>query len=283
MRSIPTRMTARFGCRHPFASAGMAFAGGTPDLALAVCAGGGIGAVGAGLTPAEQLRSIIRKVRAGTDAAFNVNLIACLDNDSRIRVCAEEKVPVASFHWGHPSPEHLRLLRDAGVSVWEQVGDVEAAKRAVDDGIEVVVAQGWEAGGHNYRGLTTMVLVPQVLDAVSPALVLAAGGIADGRGVAGALAFGADGVWVGTRLVATTEAAVHPEHIMYRFGEIFADVAVICSQKTASRKGFAAVSLASRSSRLRITAKCSLLSRCYSLLLDHLERDPVRPKRNRRG
>jgi NAD(P)H-dependent flavin oxidoreductase YrpB (nitropropane dioxygenase family) len=212
MRSIPTRMTARFGCRHPFASAGMAFAGGTPDLALAVCAGGGIGAVGAGLTPAEQLRSIIRKVRAGTDAAFNVNLITCLDNDSRIRVCAEEKVPVASFHWGHPSPEHLKRLRDAGVSVWEQVGDVEAAKRAVDDGVEVVVAQGWEAGGHNYRGLTTMVLVPQVLDAVSPALVLAAGGIADGRGVAGALALGADGVWVGTRLVATTEAAVHPEH-----------------------------------------------------------------------
>jgi NAD(P)H-dependent flavin oxidoreductase YrpB (nitropropane dioxygenase family) len=212
MRSIPTRMTARFGCRHPFASAGMAFAGGTPDLALAVCAGGGIGAVGAGLTPAEQLRSIIRKVRAGTDAAFNVNLITCLDNDSRIRVCAEEKVPVASFHWGHPSPEHLKRLRDAGVSVWEQVGDVEAAKRAIGDGVEVVVAQGWEAGGHNYRGLTTMVLVPQVLDAVSPALVLAAGGIADGRGVAGALALGADGVWVGTRLVATTEAAVHPEH-----------------------------------------------------------------------
>jgi NAD(P)H-dependent flavin oxidoreductase YrpB (nitropropane dioxygenase family) len=188
MRSIPTRMTARFGCRHPFASAGMAFAGGTPDLALAVCAGGGIGAVGAGLTPAEQLRSIIRKVRAGTDAAFNVNLITCLDNDSRIRVCAEEKVPVASFHWGHPSPEHLKRLRDAGVSVWEQVGDVEAAKRAIGDGVEVVVAQGWEAGGHNYRGLTTMALVPQVLDAVSPALVLAAGGIADGRGVAGALA-----------------------------------------------------------------------------------------------
>ena len=142
MRSITTRMTERFGCRHPFASAGMAFVGGTPDLALAVCAAGGIGAVGVGLTPAEQLRSIIRKIRSGTDAPFNVNLITCLNNDSQIRVCAEEKVPVASFHWGHPSPEHLKLLRDAGVSVWEQVGDVEAAKRAVDDGVEVVVAQG---------------------------------------------------------------------------------------------------------------------------------------------
>jgi NAD(P)H-dependent flavin oxidoreductase YrpB (nitropropane dioxygenase family) len=121
-------------------------------------------------------------------------------------------VPVASFHWGHPSPEHLRLLLDAGVSVWEQVGAVEAAKKAVGDGVEVIVAQGWEAGGHNYGGLPTMVLVPEILDAVSPALVLASGGIVDGRGVAGALALGADGVWVGTRLVATSEAAVHSEH-----------------------------------------------------------------------
>ena len=96
--------------------------------------------------------------------------------------------------------------------MWEQIGEVEAAKNAVGDGVEVIVAQGWEAGGHNYGGLPTMVLVPEILDAVSPALVLAAGGIVDGRGVAAALALGADGVWVGTRLVATPEAAVHAEH-----------------------------------------------------------------------
>jgi NAD(P)H-dependent flavin oxidoreductase YrpB (nitropropane dioxygenase family) len=89
-------------------------------------------------------------------------------------------VPVASFHWGHPSPEHLTLLREAGVSVWEQVGGVEAAKKAVGDGVEVIVARGWEAGGHNYGGLPTMVLVPEILDAVAPALVLASGGIVDG-------------------------------------------------------------------------------------------------------
>ena len=212
MGSISTRMTERFGCRHPFAGAGMAFAGGTADLALGVCAGGGIGAVGVGLTPAEQLRAIIHEIRAATDAPFNINLITFFDNDAQIRVCAEEKVPVASFHWGHPSPEHLTLLRDAGASVWEQVGGVEAAKKAVGDGVEVIVAQGWEAGGHNYGGLPTMVLVPEIIDAVSPALVLASGGIVDGRGVAAALALGADGVWVGTRLVATPEAAVHSEH-----------------------------------------------------------------------
>jgi NAD(P)H-dependent flavin oxidoreductase YrpB (nitropropane dioxygenase family) len=212
MGGISTRMTERFGCRHPFAGAGMAFAGGTADLALGVCAGGGIGAVGVGLTPAEPLRAIIHEIRATTQAPFNINLITFFDNDAQIRVCAEEKVPVVSFHWGHPSSEHLKLLLDAGVSVWEQVGNMEAAKGAVGDGIEVIVAQGWEAGGHNYGGLPTMVLVPEILDAVSPALVLAAGGIVDGRGAAAALALGADGVWVGTRLVATPEAAVHAEH-----------------------------------------------------------------------
>ena len=212
MGSISTRMTERFGCRHPFASAGMVCAGGTADLALGVCAGGGIGAVGVDLTPAEQLRDIIHQIRAVTDAPFNVNFITCFDNDAQIRVCAEEKVPVASFHWGHPLPEHLRLLLDAGVSVWEQVGEAEAAKKAVGDGVEVIVAQGWEAGGHNYGGLPTMVLVPEIVDAVSPSFVLAAGSIVDGRGVAAALALGADGVWVGTRLVATPEAAVHAKH-----------------------------------------------------------------------
>jgi hypothetical protein len=173
MGGISTRITERFGCRHPFAGAGMAFAGGT-----------------------------------ATEAPFNINLITFFDNDAQIRVCAEEKVPVISFHWGHPSSEHLKLLLDAGVAVWEQVGNMEAAKEAVGDGVEVIVAQGWEADGHNYGGLPTMVLVPEILDAVSPALVLAAGGIVDGRGVAAAgvaaaLALGADGVWVGTRLVAT--------------------------------------------------------------------------------
>ncbi|MFF2122528.1 nitronate monooxygenase [Kitasatospora sp. NPDC058184] len=94
-----------------------------------------------------------------------------------------------------------------------QVGSADAAERAVDDGVEVVVAQGWEAGGHTYGGLPTIVGVPAVVDAVGDrALVLAAGGITDGRQVAAALCLGADGVWVGTRLVASREAQVHPEH-----------------------------------------------------------------------
>ncbi|MEO8526001.1 MAG: nitronate monooxygenase [Caldimonas sp.] len=217
--SISTRFTERYKVRHPFASAGMAFAGLTPPLAIAVCKAGGIGAIGVGFTPAEVLRQFIRDIRAATDAPFNINFITCFDNDAQVRVCAEERVPIVSWHWGHPSVEHRKMLKDAGVSYWEQVGSVDDAKRAVDAGADAIVAQGYEAGGHNYQGLAsspglpTFALLPMMVDAVGrDAMVLGSGGIGDGRGVAAALALGADAVWVGTRLVATLEAAVHEEH-----------------------------------------------------------------------
>jgi NAD(P)H-dependent flavin oxidoreductase YrpB (nitropropane dioxygenase family) len=214
MSVLSTRLTERFGIAYPFACAGMAFAGGTPDLAVAVTRAGGVGAVGAALTPTDRLRNVIHEIRDGVgDAPFNVNLITYFDTAEPVRVCAEERVPIVSFHWGHPPADQLKRLRDAGVSVWEQVGSADAAKVAVDDGVEVVVVQGWEAGGHNYGGLPTMVGVPAVVDAVGGHVpVLAAGGITDGRQVAAALCLGADGVWVGTRLVASAEAQVHPEH-----------------------------------------------------------------------
>lgn len=208
-----TRFTRKFGQLHPFASAGLAFAGMTPDLAIAVCKAGGIGALGVGFMPADELRTKIRKIRSAVSAPFNINFITCFDNDAQIRVCAEERVPIASFHWGHPAPEHLKILADAGVSVWEQVGTIDGGRRAVDDGADVVIAQGWEAGGHNYGGLGTIALIPAMLDALGDeAIILASGGIADARGAAAALVLGADGVWVGTRLVAAQEAHVHPYH-----------------------------------------------------------------------
>lgn len=214
MNALETRLTATFGCQYPFACAGMAFAGEAADLAIAVSNAGGIGAVGVGFTPAETLRKIIHEVRDRTGGKpFNVNLITYFGNDEQVQVCADERVPIVSFHWGHPPAAQLDLLREAGVSVWEQVGSAQAARRAVDDGVQVVVAQGWEAGGHNYGGLPTMVGVPTIVDAVGQdAMVLAAGGITDGRQVAAALCLGADGVWVGTRMVASREAQVHPEH-----------------------------------------------------------------------
>ncbi|HZB31303.1 MAG TPA: nitronate monooxygenase [Streptosporangiaceae bacterium] len=214
MSVLSTGFTEKFAIPYPFACAGMAFAGGTPELAVAVTRAGGIGAVGAALIPPDRLRHIINEVRRGVGAApFNINLITYFDNAESVRVCAEERVPIVSYHWGHPPADQLKYLREAGVSVWEQVGSADAAKLAVDDGAEVVVAQGWEAGGHNYGGLPAMVGVPAIVDAVGDHVpVLAAGGITDGRQVAAALCLGADGVWVGTRLVASAEAQVHPEH-----------------------------------------------------------------------
>lgn len=217
--SIATRFTQRYAVEHPFACAGMAFAGLTPDLAIAVCKAGGIGALGVGFTPPDLLREYIRTIRAATDMPFNVNFITCFDNDAQVKVCAEERVPIVSWHWGHPSDTNRALLKAAGVVYWEQVGTVDDARRAVDAGAEVVIAQGSEAGGHNFQGLPNaaclglMALLPMIVDAVgSDAMVLGAGGISDGRGIAAALALGADAVWVGTRMVATQEAAVHDEH-----------------------------------------------------------------------
>lgn len=211
-QSISNRFTQRFGCHHPFAAAGMAFAGESAAFVAAVSNAGGIGAFGVGFTPAEQLRAQIHHIRALTDKPFNINFITCFDNDAQIRVCAEERVPIVSFHWGHPGTAHLKLLLDAGISVWEQIGTVQAARAAVDDGVEVIIAQGHEAGGHNYQSLPTFVLVPEIVDAVGPAMVLASGGISDGRGVAAALALGASAAWVGTRLVASEESPIHDEN-----------------------------------------------------------------------
>lgn len=221
MPSIKTRFTDAFSLDHPFAQAGMAFAGEKKELTIAVSRAGGIGAIGVGFMPPEILRNTIREIRDAGISMFNINFITCFGNEEQVKVAAEEKVPVVSFHWGHPPAHQIALLKQAGCSIWVQVGSVEDAKVAVDYGADVIIAQGQEAGGHNYQGIGGvnqsgmggMALIPVIVDAVgSSTIVLAAGGIADGRGVAAALALGADGVWVGTRLVASQEAYVHPDH-----------------------------------------------------------------------
>jgi len=206
--SIRTRFTEAYGLRHPFAAAGLAFAGMTPEFVIAVCKAGGLGAYGVGLTPPPVLGEAVAAVRAQTDAPFNLNFITIFATDDHIAFCEEARPAVASFHWGHPSRAWIDRLHGAGVKVWEQVGSADAAKRAVDDGVDLIVAQGSEAGGHNYAALPTFANTPEIVDACDGALVLASGGVSDGRGVAAALALGADGVWVGSRLVATDEANV---------------------------------------------------------------------------
>jgi len=209
---ISTRLTKEYKIKFPFVAAGMAFIGSTPDLAIAVCEAGGIGSIGVGPLPAEAVRSLVREVKKATRQPFHVNFITLFTTEDHIKACIEEKVPIVSFHFGHPPKRFIDLLQQAKIEVWEQVGSVDNAKKAVDDGVDLVIAQGVEAGGHNFSTLPTFVLVPQIVEAIKPALVLAAGGITTGKQVAAALCLGADGVWVGTRLVASKEAFAHPDY-----------------------------------------------------------------------
>jgi NAD(P)H-dependent flavin oxidoreductase YrpB (nitropropane dioxygenase family) len=206
---LKTRFTEAYGLTTPIAQAGMAFVASTPELPIAVSNAGALGALGVGLLPAPVLTQVVAGIRAGTDRPFHVNFITGFTQPDQIEAVCAAAVPVASFHWGHPPRAWIDQLHAAGVRVFEQVGSVDAARRAVDDGVDLVVAQGLEAGGHNFATLPTFALVPLVVDAVAPALVLAAGGIADGRGLAAALMLGADGAWIGTRLVATDESGAH--------------------------------------------------------------------------
>ncbi|MBT3701617.1 MAG: nitronate monooxygenase [Alphaproteobacteria bacterium] len=210
--TISTRFSDAYGVKHPFACAGMAFVGMTPDLCIAVCKAGGIGALGVGLMPPDVLRMMIQGIKQAVDGPFNINFITIFTDPAYIDVCVEEQVPIVSFHWGNPPAEMLAKLKAAGIKIWEQVGSVEAAKTAVASGVDVVIAQGSEAGGHNYGSMPLFTLLPEVIDAAGGAMVLASGGIADGRAVAGALGLGADGVWVGTRLVASVEAFAHDDY-----------------------------------------------------------------------
>jgi NAD(P)H-dependent flavin oxidoreductase YrpB (nitropropane dioxygenase family) len=209
---ISNRFTETYNVKFPFAAAGMAFVGSTPDLAIAVCNAGGIGSIAVGPLHAEIARFLVREVRKATIKPLNVNFITHLVDEKKIRMCIEEQVPIVSFHWGHPPKKFIDLLHHANIKIWEQVGTVDDAKRAVDDGIDLVIAQGTEAGGHNFSALPSSVLLPEIVAKVKPAFVLASGGIATGKQVAAALCLGADGVWVGTRLIASNEAFAHPDY-----------------------------------------------------------------------
>jgi NAD(P)H-dependent flavin oxidoreductase YrpB (nitropropane dioxygenase family) len=210
---LSTRFTKTYQIEHPIAAAGMAFAGMVPSFTIASSEAGIMGSfAGVGLMPAPVLAVMLEDVMKGTRKPFHVNFITIYTQDEHIALCAAMKVPAVSFHWGAPKPSWIAQLQKAGVKVWEQVGSVDNAKRAADSGIDCIIAQGSEAGGHNYGQLPTLALVPAVRDAIGDVMLLAAGGIADGRGLAAALALGADGAWIGTRFVATKEGNVHEQY-----------------------------------------------------------------------
>jgi NAD(P)H-dependent flavin oxidoreductase YrpB (nitropropane dioxygenase family) len=207
---MKTVLCSRLGIELPIIQAPMGGAVG-PLLAAAVSNAGGLGMLVPWRAGIDTVRRLIRETRALTARPFGVNLNLEFPQEERLAACLEENVPVISFFWRDPS-SLVRRAREAGATVLHTVGSAEDAKRAVDCGVDIVVAQGWEAGGHIRGTVATMPLVPAVVDAVSPVPVVAAGGIADGRGLAAVLALGASGAWIGTRFLASQEAAIHPRY-----------------------------------------------------------------------
>jgi nitronate monooxygenase len=157
----------------------------------------------------NSLRTLLRDTRARTAKPFAVNLVLEWDPTERLAIALEEGVPIVSFFWGDPAP-WVDQIHAAGGLVLHTVASAEEARRAREAGVDAVVAQGWEAGGHVWGEVSTLALVPRVVDAVAPLPVVAAGGIADGRGLAAVLALGAGAAWMGTRFLLAAEAAAHP-------------------------------------------------------------------------
>lgn len=182
----------------------------TPKLAAAVSNAGGLGLLAASSQPKESLREQIRQTRKLTQKPFGVNLMLMMGNiQEQIDVLIEENVKIVTTGAGNPGTFFPRF-KEAGIIVMPVVPSIALAKRIARQGADAVIAEGTEAGGH-IGELTTMVLVPQVVDSVDIP-VIAAGGIADGRGILAAFALGAEGVQLGTRFVATVECEVHDNY-----------------------------------------------------------------------
>ena len=204
-----TDVTKLLGIEYPIIQGGMAWVA-EYHLAAAVSEAGGLGLIGAASAPGEWVREQIRKVKERTEKPFGVNIMLMSPYaDEVAKVVAEEGVKVVTTGAGNPE-KYMKLWKDAGIKVIPVVASVALAKRMERCGADAVVAEGSEAGGHIGEN-TTMVLVPQIADAVSIP-VIAAGGIADGRGVAASLMLGASAVQVGTHFVVTKESVVHENY-----------------------------------------------------------------------
>jgi NAD(P)H-dependent flavin oxidoreductase YrpB (nitropropane dioxygenase family) len=180
----------------------------SPAFAAAFADAGGLGTLALGTRSLEEVNTIIQATQALTSNPLAVNLVLEWEQKDRVTLCLDLGVKNLWFAWGDPSP-FVQQVHDAGGRVIHTIASAEEAKKSVDAGVDIIVAQGWEAGGHIWGEVATMPLVPAVVDAVGTVPVIAAGGIADGRGVAAALALGASGVVIGTRLLASTEAVIH--------------------------------------------------------------------------
>lgn len=204
-----TEITELLGIQYPIIQGGMAWVA-EYHLAAAVSEAGGLGIIGAAAAPAEWVREQIREVKRRTEKPFGVNIMLMSPYaDEVARIVVEEDVKVVTTGAGSPE-KYMKLWKEAGIRVIPVVASVALAKRMERCGADALVAEGTEAGGHIGEN-TTMVLVPQIADAVKIP-VIAAGGIADGRGAAAAFMLGAKGIQIGTRFVVTEESQVHENY-----------------------------------------------------------------------
>ena len=207
---IHTRICDLLGIVHPIVLGGLGGATSAP-LVAAVSNNGALGILGTTGINGAQLRSEVEAIRRATAKPFGINHLLFEVDEERFGVTLETRPAVASFAWARPDQDlrsYFQRARDAGCKVMHMAGEVSEARRAADAGADVIVAQGTEAGGH-VGWIASMPLVPMIVKAVAPLPVLAAGGIADGRGLAAALALGADGALIGTRMMATDESPIH--------------------------------------------------------------------------
>jgi enoyl-[acyl-carrier protein] reductase II len=202
------RITELFGIRYPIVQAGMIWCSGW-ELASAVSNAGGLGLIGAGSMYPDVLREHIRKCRQATDRPFGVNVpLLYPDIDQIMQIIAEEGVKIVFTSAGNPKT-WTSQLKQQGITVVHVVSNGKFAKKAEESGVDAIVAEGFEAGGHNGREeTTTLCLIPLVREVTSLPLI-AAGGIGTGRGMLAALALGADGVQVGSRFAASRESSAH--------------------------------------------------------------------------
>jgi nitronate monooxygenase len=206
VNAVSTPVCELLGIAWPIVQAPMAEA---PRLAAAVSNAGALGTVALGW--AEDPGGIVRDTAALTDRPFGGNFVLYADQHHRVDQALEAGLRIVSLMWGDPGP-YVEHVHDAGGVVMHTVGSAEEARRAVASGVDVVVAQGWEAGGHVWGGVATLPLVPAVVDVVGPVPVIAAGGIGDARGVAAVMALGAQGAWLGTRFLMAEEMPIHDQY-----------------------------------------------------------------------
>jgi len=203
---VRTRVCELLGIEQPIVQAPMSA---VAELAAAVSNAGALGMLA--LTWSTPAGDVVRETAALTDRPFGGNLILNADQHRRVDEALEAGMRIVSLMWGDPAG-YVEQVHDANGVVLHTVGSAEEARRAVASGVDVVVAQGWEAGGHVWSQVATLPLVPAVVDAVAPVPVIAAGGIGDARGVAAVFALGAQAAWLGTRFLLAQEMPIHEDY-----------------------------------------------------------------------